>query len=73
MLAQLLTRIQDGHGVRALVLVPTRELAVQVRDEFEKLAVGPNFDVSRCMVQPKSQIGPNPQVVVGTQEGFLTT
>ncbi|MCK4685177.1 MAG: DEAD/DEAH box helicase, partial [Pirellulales bacterium] len=27
-----------GHGPRALVLVPTRELAVQVKDEFEKLA-----------------------------------
>jgi ATP-dependent RNA helicase DeaD len=29
-----------GTGPRALVLVPTRELAVQVRDEFEKLAHG---------------------------------
>ncbi|MFN9367419.1 MAG: DEAD/DEAH box helicase, partial [Planctomycetia bacterium] len=27
-------------GPRALVLVPTRELAVQVKDEFEKLAQG---------------------------------
>ena len=30
----------SGSGTRALVLVPTRELAVQVRDEFEKLAQG---------------------------------
>ena len=29
-----------GHGPQALVLVPTRELAVQVRDEFVKLAHG---------------------------------
>ena len=29
-----------GKGPRALVLVPTRELAVQVKDEFEKLAFG---------------------------------
>jgi ATP-dependent RNA helicase DeaD len=29
-----------GGGPRALVLVPTRELAVQVKDEFEKLAHG---------------------------------
>jgi ATP-dependent RNA helicase DeaD len=28
------------HAPRALVLVPTRELAVQVKDEFEKLAHG---------------------------------
>ena len=31
---------RDVPGVQALVLVPTRELAVQVRDEFEKLAHG---------------------------------
>ena len=29
-----------GHQPRALVLVPTRELAVQVRDEVERLAYG---------------------------------
>jgi ATP-dependent RNA helicase DeaD len=29
-----------GHQPRALVLVPTRELAVQVRDEVERLAHG---------------------------------
>lgn len=31
---------REVPGVQALVLVPTRELAVQVRDEFEKLAHG---------------------------------
>ncbi|MGE3778507.1 MAG: DEAD/DEAH box helicase, partial [Pirellulaceae bacterium] len=31
---------RDVPGVQALVLVPTRELAVQVRDEFVKLAQG---------------------------------
>ncbi|MEC7709337.1 MAG: DEAD/DEAH box helicase, partial [Planctomycetota bacterium] len=69
---ELLTRSSGrGHGVRALVLVPTRELAVQVRDEFEKLAAGSKL---RCVAvyggKPiKSQIDKlarNPQVVVGT-------
>lgn len=58
-------------GVRAIVLVPTRELAVQVRDEFEKLAAGSHL---RCVAvyggKPiKSQIdklAKHPEVVVGT-------
>lgn len=33
-------------GPRALVLVPTRELAVQVRDEIDKLAAGRNLRVA---------------------------
>jgi ATP-dependent RNA helicase DeaD len=41
----ILERLKHGRSARrtsiqALVLVPTRELAVQVRDEFEKLAHG---------------------------------
>ena len=60
-----------GPGARALVMVPTRELAVQVRDEFEKLAAGSKM---RCVAvyggKPiKGQIdklAKNPEVVVGT-------
>jgi ATP-dependent RNA helicase DeaD len=59
------------RGVRALVLVPTRELAVQVRDEFEKLASGSPL---RCVAvyggKPiKGQIdklAKHPEVIVGT-------
>ena len=59
------------RGVRALVLVPTRELAVQVRDEFEKLAAG---SALRCVAvyggKPiKGQIdklAKHPEVIVGT-------
>lgn len=58
-------------GPRALVLVPTRELAVQVRDEFEKLAHGSGI---HCVAvyggKPiKGQIdklAKHPGVVVGT-------
>jgi ATP-dependent RNA helicase DeaD len=60
-----------GGGPRALVLVPTRELAVQVRDEFEKLAHGTKI---HCVAvyggKPiKGQIdklAKHPAVVVGT-------
>lgn len=38
-LEQLAPR-KEIHGPQALILVPTRELAVQVRDEFSKLAFG---------------------------------
>jgi ATP-dependent RNA helicase DeaD len=42
----IIERLQNGGKAappRALVLVPTRELAVQVREEFEKLAHGRRF------------------------------
>jgi ATP-dependent RNA helicase DeaD len=60
-----------GGGPRALVLVPTRELAVQVKDEFEKLAFGSRI---HCVAvyggKPiKGQIdklAKHPAVVVGT-------
>lgn len=39
-LLEELAPAREVPGVQALVLVPTRELAVQVRDEFEKLAHG---------------------------------
>jgi ATP-dependent RNA helicase DeaD len=69
---ELLTRNTGrGTGVRAIALVPTRELAVQVRDEFEKLARGSKL---HCVAvyggKPiKGQIDKlsrHPQVVVGT-------
>jgi ATP-dependent RNA helicase DeaD len=65
-----------GGGPRALVLVPTRELAVQVRDEFEKLAAGTRI---HCVAiyggKPiKAQIdklAKHPAVVVGTPGRIL--
>ena len=63
-------------GPRALVLVPTRELAVQVKDEFEKLAHGSGI---HCVAvyggKPiKGQIdklAKHPAVVVGTPGRIL--
>jgi ATP-dependent RNA helicase DeaD len=70
-LERMAVRHNREPGVRALVLVPTRELAVQVRDEFEKLARGSQV---HCVAvyggKPiKSQIdklAKHPQVVMGT-------
>ncbi|MFM9026128.1 MAG: DEAD/DEAH box helicase [Planctomycetaceae bacterium] len=65
-----------GGGPRALVLVPTRELAVQVKDEFDKLAEGSRI---QCVAvyggKPiKGQIdklAKHPAVVVGTPGRIL--
>lgn len=60
-----------GHKPRALVLVPTRELAVQVRDEIAKLAKGRKI---RCIAvyggkpirSQISQLERGTDIVVGT-------
>ncbi|MBI1903013.1 MAG: DEAD/DEAH box helicase [Planctomycetia bacterium] len=41
----ILERLEHKHTVQALVLVPTRELAVQVREEIAKLAHGSRFRI----------------------------
>ena len=66
-----MTQPGRAGGPRALVMVPTRELAVQVKDEFEKLAHGSKI---QCVAvyggKPiKGQIDKlarHPAVVVGT-------
>jgi ATP-dependent RNA helicase DeaD len=67
-----LTRIPPrGKGPRALVLVPTRELAVQVKDEFEKLAHGSKLHCvpvygGKPIKGQIDKLARHPQVVVGT-------
>ena len=63
----------EGHkgGAKALVLAPTRELAVQVRDEFAKLAAGQRVSVvavygGKPIRGQIEQIRRGVQVVVGT-------
>ena len=58
-------------GPRALVLVPTRELAVQVRDEFEKLAHGSRIHCvavygGKPIRGQIDKLAKHPAVVVGT-------
>lgn len=42
---EMLQPQRRGGPPQALVMVPTRELAVQVRDECEKLALGRNVSI----------------------------
>jgi len=58
-------------GPRALVLVPTRELAVQVKDEFEKLAHGSGVHCvavygGKPLKGQIDKLAKHPAVVVGT-------
>lgn len=59
------------HYPQALVLAPTRELAVQVRDEIEKLAAGRNVHVAalyggKPLRQQVQQLTRGADIVVGT-------
>ncbi|MFM7042655.1 MAG: DEAD/DEAH box helicase, partial [Planctomycetaceae bacterium] len=65
------TRPGRAGGPRALVLVPTRELAVQVRDEFEKLAHGSRIHCvavygGKPLKGQIDKLAKHPAVVVGT-------
>jgi ATP-dependent RNA helicase DeaD len=60
-----------GGGPRALVMVPTRELAVRVKDEFEKLAHGSGVHCvavygGKPLKGQIDKLAKHPAVVVGT-------
>jgi len=60
-----------GGSPRALILVPTRELAVQVKDEFEKLALGSGIHCvavygGKPLKGQIDKLAKHPAVVVGT-------
>jgi ATP-dependent RNA helicase DeaD len=60
-----------GGSPRAIVLVPTRELAVQVKDEFEKLAHGSGIQCvavygGKPLKGQIDKLAKHPAVVVGT-------
>lgn len=70
----ILERLEPPHsktGPRAVVLVPTRELAVQVRDEFIKLALGRRTQIvavygGKPIRRQIEQLRAGADVVVGT-------
>ena len=47
--------LKDGYRRQpnALILVPTRELAIQVKEEAEKLLIGTKFKVAALYTNPK--------------------
>ena len=66
-----LTPHRPGAAPQALVLVPTRELAVQVRDEFAKLAAGRRVGITavyggKPIRKQTEQLRYGTEVVVGT-------
>ncbi len=70
-LIPLIDKILKNPGERVLILAPTRELAVQIREEFEKFSQGLNIHSVLCIggVSMYGQIKilyRNPQFVIGT-------
>ena len=72
----MLQRVKPGHGIRALVLVPTRELAAQVGEHVHMLS--PQKPPRTLVVYGGTSIGPNLRelkervdIVVGTPGRIL--
>src|SRR5260221_671099 len=70
-LIPLIDKILKNPRERVLIMAPTRELAVQIRDEFEKFARGLNMYCVLCIggvsIGPQIQkLYRNPQIVIGT-------
>lgn len=62
---------KDIHGSTALIIAPTRELAVQINDEFKTFAQGLKLYSAICVggtnIKPQiRQLDRRPQVVIGT-------
>ncbi len=67
---------QEVRGIQALILVPTRELAVQVREEVEKLAFGRQVTClalygGKPVRGQIEKLRRNPQIIVGTPGRLL--
>ena len=67
---------KEVRGIQALILVPTRELAVQVREEVEKLAFGRQVTClalygGKPVRGQIEKLRQNPQIIVGTPGRLL--
>lgn len=67
---------KEVRGIQALILVPTRELAVQVREEVEKLAFGRQVTClalygGKPVRGQIEKLRRNPQIIVGTPGRLL--
>ncbi|CAI5708628.1 unnamed protein product [Peronospora destructor] len=74
MLANLAAGNGTSSGIRSIVLAPTRDLAVQIRTEFMRLAVGKKMHVTllskataaTIVSQTKSKLAVNHDVLIAT-------
>ncbi|MEW4565339.1 DEAD/DEAH box helicase [Bremerella sp. JC770] len=67
----IIETLPSGKGPHALILVPTRELAVQVRDEIAKLSKGMSINTvaiygGKPIKGQMDKLKRNPDIVVGT-------
>ncbi|MCA9372156.1 DEAD/DEAH box helicase [Candidatus Woesebacteria bacterium] len=67
----LLNEITKNRHKKILIITPTRELAVQIRNECFSFARGMNIQTATCIggvnsYQQKSELRRNPNIVIGT-------
>lgn len=68
----ILEQLEESNELQALMLAPTRELAIQITKEFQKMAINkPNITAvsiygGDSIVKQIKQLSKKPQVVVGT-------
>jgi len=70
-LIPLINKAVLNRNQRFLIIAPTRELAVQIRDELVQFSLGMNIDSVLCIggvsIQPQAmRLRRNPQFVIGT-------
>jgi superfamily II DNA/RNA helicase len=71
----IIEHVKEGEGVQALVLAPTRELAMQISTEMVKFAKYTNFSIATVFggvaIQPQMDKIRKSEVVVGTPGRIL--
>lgn len=70
-LIPLIDKVFKNHYERVLIMAPTRELAMQIKDEFNFFAVGTDLEALICigganLHRQESNLRRNPHFVIGT-------